>query len=95
MSKDWTFKGKVWMFGEDINTDYMMPGFTPRGLSMDERTAYCMRAIRPQWSEQVEPGDIIMVPFKINKERTWLKNTASIAGIIASIATTAIIMDRL
>jgi len=50
---------------------------------------------RRGFKRKVEPGDIIMVPFKINKERTWLKNTASIAGIIASIATTAIIMDRL
>lgn len=58
--KEWRFKGKVWMFGDDINTDYMMPGFTPRGLSMKERTLYCMRAIRPGWAEQVKPGDIIM-----------------------------------
>jgi 3-isopropylmalate/(R)-2-methylmalate dehydratase small subunit len=56
----WKYKGKVWMFGDDINTDYMMPGFTPRGLSMQERTAYCMRAIRPDWNQQVKPGDIIM-----------------------------------
>lgn len=50
---------------------------------------------RKGFKRKVEPGDIIMVPFKINKERTWLKNTVSIAGIIASIATTAIIMNRL
>ena len=60
MSTDWRLKGKVWMFGDDINTDYMMPGFTPRGLSMRERTLYCMRANRPGWAEQVQKGDIIM-----------------------------------
>jgi 3-isopropylmalate/(R)-2-methylmalate dehydratase small subunit len=60
MGEAWTFTGKVWIFGDNINTDYMMPGFTPRGLSMEERTAYCMRAIRPGWSEQVSPGDIIV-----------------------------------
>lgn len=60
MVKEWTFRGKVWMFGDDINTDYMMPGFIPSGLSMKERTAYCMRAIRPGWTEQVKPGDIII-----------------------------------
>lgn len=55
-----TFKGRVWVFGENINTDYMMPGFTPRGISMQERTKYCMRAIRPGWSEHVQPGDILV-----------------------------------
>lgn len=54
------FRGKVWMFGDDINTDYMMPSFTPEGLSMHERTKYCMQAVRPGWAEQVKPGDIIM-----------------------------------
>jgi 3-isopropylmalate/(R)-2-methylmalate dehydratase small subunit len=57
---NWTYKGKVWMFGDNINTDYMMPGFTPRGISMQERTRYCMKAIRHDWADQVEPGDIIM-----------------------------------
>jgi 3-isopropylmalate/(R)-2-methylmalate dehydratase small subunit len=60
MGEEWTFTGKVWIFGDNINTDYMMPGFTPRGLSMKERTTYCMRAIRPGWAEQVSPGDIIV-----------------------------------
>lgn len=57
---NWTFKGKIWMFGDNINTDYMMPGFTPREIGMEERTRYCMKAIRPDWANQVEPGDIIM-----------------------------------
>ncbi len=57
---NWTFKGKVWMFGDNINTDYMMPGFTPRGISMQDRTRYCMKAIRPDWVEQVKPGDVIV-----------------------------------
>lgn len=59
MSK-FNFVGRVWVFGDDINTDYMMPGFTPRGLSFQERTKYCMRANRPGWSKQVKLGDIII-----------------------------------
>jgi len=56
----YVFRGWVWTFGDDINTDYMMPSFTPKGLSLQERTKYCMQAIRPEWSEQVESGEIII-----------------------------------
>lgn len=54
----WVFRGKVWKFGDNINTDYMMPGFTPKGLEWKERAKYCMRAIRPEWAAQVRPGEI-------------------------------------
>ena len=57
---EWKFKGKVWMFGDDISTDLMRPGFMPNGLSLEEAAMYCMRANRPDWAEQVKPGDIIM-----------------------------------
>jgi len=53
-------KGRTWIFGDDINTDYMMPGFTPPGTSWQERTKYCMRANRPGWAEQVKEGDVLV-----------------------------------
>jgi len=54
------YRGKVWLFGDDISTDLMQPGFTPHGLSLEERAKYCMRANRPGWSEQVSLGDILI-----------------------------------
>ena len=60
MVEIYKFEGKVWIFGDDINTDYIMPGFTPKGLSMKERTAYAMRAIRPKWAKEVKSGDVIV-----------------------------------
>jgi 3-isopropylmalate/(R)-2-methylmalate dehydratase small subunit len=51
-------KGRVWKFGDKISTDLMMPGFsTGTGL---ERAKYCMRANRPGWSDQVQPGDFVV-----------------------------------
>ena len=51
-------EGKVWKFGDKISTDLMMPGFS-RGTGL-ERAKYCMRANRPGWSDQVQPGDIVV-----------------------------------
>ena len=50
--------GKVWKFGDSISTDLLMPGFsTGEGL---ERAKFCMRATRPGWSDQVQPGDFVV-----------------------------------
>ncbi|MFH1086950.1 MAG: 3-isopropylmalate dehydratase [Chloroflexota bacterium] len=51
-----TIEGKVWKFGDNTSTDYMMPGFT-RGTTPEETAAYCMKAIRPEFSATVRPGD--------------------------------------
>ena len=53
------FKGKVWIFGDSINTDLMYPGFVTT-LPEAERPKYCMSANRPDWAGQVREGDIIV-----------------------------------
>ncbi len=40
-------------------------------------------------------SDIIVVPYKLKKEREWLRSTGSMVGTIASIATTVFVIDRL
>ncbi len=57
------FEGKVWKFGDNINTDLMMPGsqvLSQPGISDKEAARYCMSANRPGWAEQVKEGDIII-----------------------------------
>jgi 3-isopropylmalate/(R)-2-methylmalate dehydratase small subunit len=56
------YKGKVWKFGSNINTDLMMPGtlFLQPGVSDEEAAKHCMAANRPGWAEQVKEGDIII-----------------------------------
>ena len=56
-------KGKVWKFGDNINTDLMWPAFIhDKGTSMtpQEKAKYCMFSNRPDWAAQVQPGDIIV-----------------------------------
>ena len=56
-------KGKIWKFGDNISTDLMMPAFLmdkDADITIEERAKYCMFSNRPDWAEQVRPGDIII-----------------------------------
>lgn len=51
--------GKVWKFGDNINTDLMLPG--PLLLMPEEEQRKAVfQANRPGWVDQVQPGDIIV-----------------------------------
>lgn len=52
-------KGRVWKFGDNISTDYMMPGFA-HGSTQKEKASFCMRANRPDFARLVQPGDGII-----------------------------------
>lgn len=52
-------KGRVWMFGDEINTDLIVPNVTFR-LPPEEQVKYVFSANRPGWAELVKPGDILV-----------------------------------
>ena len=51
--------GKVWKFGDDINTDLIFP-HTAFRVSEEEQVKLIFSDNRPGWAEQVEKGDIIV-----------------------------------
>lgn len=51
--------GKVWIFGNDINTDLLQPG-EATFLPLERQLQYCMSSNRPGWAEEVERGDILI-----------------------------------
>lgn len=51
--------GKVWVFGNDINTDLVIPNFAIL-LPRAEQTQHCFNANRPGWVNEVQPGDILV-----------------------------------
>ena len=56
-----TIEGRVWLFGDNVSTEYMMPGFTMLGKMTDEQAKrHCMAAVRPEFAQGVKPGDILM-----------------------------------
>ncbi|MDE3077501.1 MAG: 3-isopropylmalate dehydratase [Chloroflexota bacterium] len=53
------FEGRVWCFGDEINTDVMNPGFAMT-LPEDQQLRYVFSANRPEWHSQVRQGDILV-----------------------------------
>lgn len=51
--------GRAWVFGDDINTDDMYPGFAMR-LPIAEAARHMFNATRPDWPDLVRPGDIVV-----------------------------------
>jgi 3-isopropylmalate/(R)-2-methylmalate dehydratase small subunit len=51
--------GKVWKFGDNINTDLMLPGNLLLVPEAEQKKAV-FSANRPGWVDEVQPGDIIV-----------------------------------
>ncbi|MQA95179.1 MAG: 3-isopropylmalate dehydratase [Streptosporangiales bacterium] len=52
-------EGRAWVFGDEVNTDDMYPGFAMR-LPVAEAARHMFDASRPDWPGLVEPGDIVV-----------------------------------
>jgi 3-isopropylmalate/(R)-2-methylmalate dehydratase small subunit len=52
-------KGRVWIFGDDINTDLIFPHSAFR-VSPEEQIKLVFSDNRPGWSDLVKPGDILV-----------------------------------
>ncbi|WP_020495746.1 hypothetical protein [Sciscionella marina] len=51
--------GRVWCFGDDVNTDLIQPMHTVF-KPVEEQHRYVFEANRPGWVNLVEPGDVIV-----------------------------------
>ena len=51
--------GRIWTFGDNINTDLMLPGPLLTASEAEQARAV-FAANRPGWVDQVAPGDIIV-----------------------------------
>ncbi len=51
--------GRVWVVGDNINTDLILP-IQAYYLPVDEQPAWVFSANRPGWSDQVTAGDILI-----------------------------------
>jgi 3-isopropylmalate/(R)-2-methylmalate dehydratase small subunit len=53
------FTARVWKFGDNINTDLILPNLAFY-LTQQEQLQYIFRANRPGWVDLVQPGDILI-----------------------------------
>ncbi len=52
--------GKVWKFGDNVDTDVIIPGKYLRTTDMSVFASHVMEGIDPQFSKKVQQGDIIV-----------------------------------
>lgn len=79
--------GKVWVFGDNIDTDVLAPGLYMKG-SMDELARHCLESVNPEFAPNVQLGDVIIAGnnFGIGSSREQAVQALKILGIRTLIA---------
>ncbi len=78
--------GKVWVFGDNLNTDAMYPAFAMK-MDPPEAARHIFYEVRPGWTDQVQRGDIVVAGknFGIGSSRpvAALFTELGVAGLVA------------
>jgi 3-isopropylmalate/(R)-2-methylmalate dehydratase small subunit len=83
-------KGKVHKYGEDVNTDVIIPARYLNSSDPDQLAAHCMEDIDEGFVKNVQPGDIIMATtnFGCGSSREHAPLAIKAAGVSCVIAKT-------
>ncbi len=54
------YKGRVWKFGDNIDTDAIIPARYLNTSDPSELAAHCMEDADPEFVSKIKPGDIIL-----------------------------------
>jgi 3-isopropylmalate/(R)-2-methylmalate dehydratase small subunit len=78
--------GRVWVFGDALNTDAMYPADAMK-LDLPEAAKHVFHEVRPGWTSHVAPGDIVVAGknFGIGSSRpvAALFNELGVAALVA------------
>lgn len=80
---------RVWLFGEDVDTDQIVPGrYAPYMTSEAELPKHAFIEARPEFAREVRPGDIIVAGanFGCGSSREYAPKALKLCGIGAIIA---------
>ena len=81
--------GRVWKYGDDINTDVIYPGkYTYTDLTPEEMAKHALEDLDPEFANQVQPGDIVVAGrnFGCGSSREQAVTCLKHAGVGAVIA---------
>ena len=82
-------EGSARVFGDHINTDYIISGkYKSRLTDLDEMAKHIMEDIRPDFYNEIEPGDFIVggLNFGCGSSReaaAWVIKRAGISAVLA------------
>ena len=83
------FTGKVWKYGDNINTDVIFPGkYTYRKMEPEEMAKHAMEDLDPEFISKVKQGDILVAGknFGMGSSREQAATAVKYAGIRVIIA---------
>ena len=85
-----TFTGKVWVLGDDIDTDIIIPTEYLALKTIDDMKQYGFSPLRPELAGQIEEGDIIVAGknFGCGSSREHAPIAIKAAGVSCVIAET-------
>lgn len=80
-------RGRVWKFGDDIDTDVITPGIY-LDAPMDEMRKHVLEVVNPRFASEVRPGDIIVAGrnFGCGSSRETAPEAIKALGIGAVVA---------
>ncbi|GAB4317817.1 MAG: homoaconitase small subunit [Methanobacteriaceae archaeon] len=80
--------GKVWLFGDNIDTDVIIPGRYLRTFNLDDLSAHVMEGISRDFAKKVKKGDIIVAGwnFGCGSSREQAPVALKHAGVSAVVA---------
>jgi 3-isopropylmalate/(R)-2-methylmalate dehydratase small subunit len=82
-------KGKVWKYGNDVNTDVIFPGkYTYQPMEPEEMADHAMEDLDPNFAKQVKPGDLVVAGknFGCGSSREQAATCLKAAGVTAIVA---------
>jgi len=85
-----TIKGKVWKFGDDVNTDLIIPARYLNTIDPAELASHVMEDEDPEFAGLVKPGDVIVAGrnFGCGSSREHAPVAIKAAGVAAVVAET-------
>ncbi|MBN1317333.1 MAG: 3-isopropylmalate dehydratase small subunit [Anaerolineales bacterium] len=84
-----TIRGRVWKYGDNVNTDVIFPGkYTYTVSDPAEMAQYAMEDLDPRFAQEVQPGDIVVggANFGCGSSREQAVTCLKMAGVSAIIA---------
>ncbi|MCJ7618608.1 MAG: 3-isopropylmalate dehydratase small subunit, partial [Anaerolineae bacterium] len=52
--------GRAWKYGDDIDTDVIIPARYLSASTPEELGRHCMEGVSPEFADEVRPGDVIV-----------------------------------
>lgn len=82
------FSGKIWKFGNDIDTDTIIPGKRGTIPDRNEMKKYAFELLKPEFGSTVQPGDILVAGtnFDCGSSREQAATVLSYNGVRCIIA---------